>query len=155
MYDWLVGHGYKCARSFTDFEEFKNAGGTIKHGRTNAMNSVIKALTQAAGVNDAPAQETEVAQEQAPNNPNEFSADVFNNAPKTKLKKQKATAKKPIIKKPNTANIAGGDAVDNAISNSTYTSEWEETVNHGVAAVHENYMLVNSPGQIKLLNSIQ
>lgn len=161
-------------KALSAIEEFKNAGGVIKHGRTNAMNSVLKALQQAAGVNEAPAQNTAPVQEapaaqEAPAQQetqtkpaakgNNFTADQLSNAPKTKVNKTKP-GKKAVLKKPRKnpyagAQIGGGDEVEKQISNSTNTSEWEETVNHSVTAVHESNKHFNSPAQLKMLNSIR
>lgn len=149
-------------------EEFKNAGGVIKHGRTNAMNSVLKALKQAAGVNEtpaqssAPAQEAPAAQETSaePITPkgNNFTVDQLSNAPKTKVNKTKAS-EKAVLKKPRKnpyagAQVGGGDEVEKQISNSTNTAEWEETVNHSVTAIHENNKHLNTSAQLSMLNSI-
>lgn len=155
-------------KALSAIEEFKNAGGVIKHGRTNAMNSVLKALKQAAGINEVPAQSSAPAQEasaaqkapaksSAPKG-NNFTADQLSNAPKTKVNKTKAS-KKPALKKPRKnpyaeAQVGGGDEVEKQISNSTNTAEWEETVNRSVTAVHENNKHFNTPAQLKMLNSI-
>lgn len=155
-------------KALSAIEEFKNAGGVIKHGRTNAMNSVLKALKQAAGVNEVPAQSSAPAEEapadqEAPAEPtapkgNNFTADQLSNAPKTKVNKTKP-GKKVVLKKPRKnpyaeAQVGGGDEVEKQIGNSTNTAEWEETVNRSVTAVHENSKHFNTPAQLKMLDSI-
>ena len=161
-------------KALSAIEEFKNAGGVIKHGRTNAMNSVLKALKQAAGVNEVPAQSSAPAEEapaakeaqaaqETPAEPtapkgNNFTADQLSNAPKTKVNKTKV-GKKSVLKKPRKnpyaeAQVGGGDEVEKQIGNSTNTAEWEETVNRSVTAVHENSKHFNTPAQLKMLDSI-
>lgn len=47
MYQWLAEHGYKCARSFMDFDEFKKSGIVypvfVKPARGSASISIAKA----------------------------------------------------------------------------------------------------------------